>query len=258
LICGTDTLQVAVASGQEFFQKIMGPWIAPERVSFLAARRYTGNDFYHPREGDVELLSQPKSWSTIDYVTVNDPRVSGTAELLVERAGEGHGLLLWFDCETAPGLGFSNAPGARQNNAYPQQLFPWPEAVPLRAGDAVDVELYADPVGDDYVWRWNTVIRGADGSVRKRFRQSTFFSSPVWAETLPLRAETHRPAPNEEGAIASFVLTHMDGTSTLAEIAESLRGEFPQHFPNHKQAFDRAADVSVRYSRRRGQGDKPL
>lgn len=252
LIAARDMLRVAVASAAETHGRVMGPWIERERASFDAARRYLANTFQTPRADDVQLLSAAATWCEVDYHSVNDTRGSGSARLKVETPGTGHGLLLWFDCETAPGCRFSNAPGANPDSIYSQRLLWWPEPVALAAGETVEAEIHADPVGEDYIWRWNTVVRDAAGQPRREFRQSTFFGSPIPAETLPLRAAEHRPQLNEEGAVEGFILERMDGKRSLQAIAEELRARFPERFRDPRMALNRVAETSVRYARRNG------
>lgn len=252
LIAARDTLRVAVAAAPEMYQRIMGPWVAPERVSFEATRRYVANALYHPREQSVELRSAAGTWFELDYRTFTSLHAAGRAELAVELAGTAHGLLVWFDCETISGCTFSNAPGANPDSVYQQRMLCWPEAVELQAGETVHAEILADPVGEDYTWRWNTTVRGADGKTRKQFRQSTFFASPIAVETLPLRAAEHRPALNEEGAIERYILERMDGTRPLQTIADELGERFPDHFRDARKAFERVSAMSVRFSRRNG------
>jgi protein arginine N-methyltransferase 1 len=252
LIAARDTLRVAVAAAPELYRRLMGPWGAPGRVSFEATRRYVANGLYHPREQSLELLSAPGTWCEIDYRTFHSLHAAGKAELVAERPGAAHGLLVWFDCETIAGCSFSNAPGANPNSVYQQRMLCWPEAITLRPGEVVEAEILADPVGDDYTWRWNTTVRGADGKPRQQFRQSTFFASPISAETLALRAAGHRPALNEEGAIERFILERMDGSRPLQAIADEVRERFPGHFADSRKALDRVAMTSARFSRRNG------
>jgi hypothetical protein len=86
--------------------------------------------------------------------------------------------------------------------------------------------------------------------VKARFRQSSFFCSPIEAETLPLRARDHRPTLNEKGAIESFALQQMDGTRTSEEIAKALLQRYPRHFLRESDAVDYVAELAVRYSQR--------
>jgi len=208
------------------------------------------NSFYSA--GDkAQVLSNAAKWCELDYRNALEARGAGAAVLRIERAGRAHGLLLWFDGETIAGCGFSNAPGVNPASVYGQLLFSWPEPVMLNAGDEVEVELHADPVGEDYVWRWNTTIRSR-GKVSKQFRQSTFFSSPIRAETLPLRSADHRPELNDDGIVERFILERTDGSRSVQAIAHELQSRFPQRFADERKALNLVSDVSVHFSRRNG------
>jgi protein arginine N-methyltransferase 1 len=250
LIGTRDTIRVVTISAGGMYERLFGPWIEPARATFDSARKYALNAFHRARQEELEMLSTIETWCELDYRTLTDTRVAGTARMPVTRPGTAHGLLMWFDCETLPGIGFSNAPGLNLKSVYNQRFLGFPEPVEVRPGDVFDVEFHADPVGGDYTWRWTTTLRDAAGGVRKEFRQSTFFSSPIAAETLALRAAGHRPDLNEEGAIERFILERMDGKKSLEDIARELRNAFPQRFRETKTAFDRVCDVSVRFGRR--------
>lgn len=252
LIAARDTLRVAVGAAPKFHDRMVGPWIEPERATFAATRRYIVNTFHSPRGEDAGMLSSAETWFEIDYRTFTELRAAGQARMQVTHPGTAHGLLLWFDCEAIAGSGFSNAPGANPNSVYSQRMFFWPEAVALQPGDVVEAELHADPVGDDYIWRWNTTIRDAGGKPRKEFRQSTFFGFPVAAETLPQRAAGHRPVLNDDGAVERFILEQMDGTRSVEAIAQEVERQFPRRFRQPRKAFNLVSELSVRFSRRNG------
>ena len=61
----------------------------------------------------------------------------------------------------------------------------------LEPGDQVVVDLRAELVVGEYVWRWNTTVTGADGEPRWRYRQSTLLGVPLSAASLRRRASTH-------------------------------------------------------------------
>jgi protein arginine N-methyltransferase 1 len=120
----------------------------------------------------------------------------------------------------------------------------------LSEGDGVSVTLRADLVDDDYVWRWDTRVTAAcdPSQVKARFRQSTFYGAPISLDKLKRREAGYVPPPAEDARIDGFVLSRLDGQSSLGEIATELCAGFPQRFARQQDALTRAADVAQRYA----------
>jgi protein arginine N-methyltransferase 1 len=185
----------------------------------------------------------------MDYSSIEQPDVTGELAWTVERPGTAHGLVVWFDAELADGIGFSNAPG-QPELIYGQAFFPLQEPVTLSEGDVASISLKADLVDDDYLWRWDVRVTadGAAGRVKARFRQSTFYGAPISLDKLKQREGGYIPPPAEAAEIDQFVLSQLDGRTSLGEIAAGLRARFPQRFPRQQDALTRAGDVAQRYA----------
>ncbi len=250
LIPRCDTMWAAVAEDPKEYSNLVAVWSDNHNgLDLRAGRGVVTNTVLKVRRKPEQLLVTPQCWATLDYTTLEDPNVSGQVTWSVARPGTAHGLSLWFDSTLADGVGFSNAPGAPEA-IYSQMFFPWSEAVPLAAGDLVTVTLQADLVGEDYVWRWDTMVRGPDpaGPLKAEFRQSTFFGAPLSREHLRKRAADHRPVLDVEGQIDCFVLARMDGRASQEEIARQTAERFPVRFARWEIALTRVADLSKKYS----------
>jgi protein arginine N-methyltransferase 1 len=234
-----DLLYAAAAELPETYAELTSPWRNEEfDLVFEQARRCVLNDFHRIDPKPEQLLTAPVCWAVLDYRTIESPDVSARLEMRVKRAGLGHGLVLWFDAELAPGIGFSNAPG-QPKLIYGRRFLPWFEPVPLQPGDAIQVEIHANLVGNEYIWRWNTEI-----PQKACFRQSTFYSQPLWKEDLRKRAGNFTPSLNEDGEITAFVLNRMNGNSTVKEIAAALQARFPARFKDLKAALAKAGELA--------------
>ncbi len=252
LIPKKDTLWAAIAEAPEYYGKIVGCW---EKNVFgldlSPARRLAVNDIGKVRLTPEQLLTKPQAWCTLDYATIEDANVQGTLGWTIERAGTGHGVLVWFEAELVDGVGFSNAPGSSEL-IYGSQFFPWPEPVPLAAGQHVCVGLDAKLVEDDYVWRWATQVASPDGSGRvANFEQSQVAGAVLSLAKLHNRASDHIPQLSEEGRTRFRALALMDGRASLEEIARQLAAEFPGRFVRWQQALSYAADIASDNSRSR-------
>jgi protein arginine N-methyltransferase 1 len=192
----------------------------------------------------------PACWATLDYAVIESPDICGEATWTMARAGTGHGLLVWYDAVLADGVGFSNAPNAPEL-IFGAAFFPWASSVRLADGDGVTVALYADLVGNDYVYRWNSRVldQGDPGRIKADFRQSSFFSMPLAPARLQKQAARHVPVLDEEGLIDRQILTLMDGTMALEEIAQRIRDLFPSRFSSTREALTHVGELSQKYSR---------
>jgi protein arginine N-methyltransferase 1 len=215
-----------------------------------AARRLVVSNAEKVRVSPNQLLTAHQLWTTLEYGSVDSSDVRGNLDWSVERAGSGHGILVWFDADLAEGSGFSNAPSAPET-IYGSLLFPWPQPVSLTTGQAVGVSLEAKLVEDDYVWRWTTRIEPLEGSGEPQinFNQSQLAGEVFSAEQLRRRAADYVPQLSEEGRLRRRSFELMDGKVSLEEIAHRLAMEFPQRFPSWHQALSYVGLISREYSR---------
>lgn len=251
LIPRCDTLWAAVVAAPSLYRRHLGVWEGRKfGLNQAAARDLAINTLQRCHLGPDKLLGPPQCWGRLDYATMQSPNLTGEVTWEMDRPGTAHGLLLWFDAELAPGIGFSNAPGAPKL-IYGQIFFPWPQPVTLARGDLVAVSLAARLVGEDYIWNWNTRILepGQAESAKADFRQSTFFGVPLSPAILEQRSQSHLPKLNEAGQIDRFILEHMDGQSSLGEIAQQVAARFPSRFAQAPEALSRVQELSRKYSR---------
>ncbi len=236
LLPACDVLWAAVVEAPERYQEIVGPWQA-HGVDLGAAERLVTNTWRKTRIESHELLVKPSCWATLDYYQIETADVRARISWQAERAGAAHGIAVWFDSVLVEDIGFSNAPGAPES-IYGIGLFPFPRPVSVAEGDRIDVTLRADFVDDDYVWRWETDFPTAS------FKQSTFFGAPLSSAQLRKRANTHAPVVNDNGSITRFVLSEMDGTNSLEQIAARLSERFAVD-----DALRVVAEISEKYGK---------
>lgn len=239
-----DTLWAAVVHAPAPYEGIVGPWTSAARgLELRRGLEVALNNWVGVSAEPGQLLSPPASWGTIDYATVTEPRLSGTATCTVARAGTAHGMCAWFDTEIHSGIAFSNAPGA-PSTLYGQAFFPWLEPVAVDAGDVVHVRFQVLPGRPDSIWTWDTSVATAAGELRASFRQSTFFGYVFPADDVRRRGDSHVPALSVSGRVARDVLAQIDGARSLGEIAAEIRERYPDRFPDWIAALERVADVS--------------
>jgi hypothetical protein len=212
------------------------------------AARVLANNFARVKAAPHQLLGAAQKIATLDFATLADFDLRAEARLVAARAGTAHGLCAWFDSILAPGVALSNEPG-QPPLIYGNAFFPWPQPVPIDAGDVVVARMRADLVGDDYVWTWNCEVTGAGGHAKARFRQSDFTGEMVSEASLRKRGASHVPVLSEHGEVERMVLECMTGRLSVEEIARQVAARYPARFPRWEEALAYVGDVAARFSR---------
>ena len=250
LIPRRDSLWAAVIEAPQAYHEIVGAWESNSLQQDLTpARRRVVNDISKIRATPDQLLTKPKLWTVLDYAAIEGPDAQGRLDWTIERAGTGHGLLVWFEADLAEGIGFSNAPGAPET-IYGSLLFPWTRPVPLAPGQVVRADIQAKLIENDYVWRWATRIQPANGGQDSAicFEQSQLQGAVLSAATLHRQASDYVPHLSADGLLHRRTLELMDGAVPLEEIARRLAVEFPGRFARWQQALSYAGAVSQKFS----------
>jgi type I protein arginine methyltransferase len=251
LIPRKETIWAAVVEAPELYGKIVDPWERNTLGEDLsAARRLVVNELQKANFASEQLLTEPQIWATLDYSTVEDPDVRSELNWKIQRDAIGHGFAVWFEADLADGAGFSNGPGATET-IYASKFFPWPQPVPLAAGQCVRVDLLAKLLERDYFWAWSTKIASRESPAKTiaQFNQSQLRGSVLSPAALQRGASTFVPHISEAGRIQQRTLELMDGRASLEEIARRLAVEFPARFTAWQKALSYAGALSREHSR---------
>jgi len=248
LIPQRDTLKAALAEADVYYSSLTSPWGGSlqglDLSSSLSVILNEKHTVIFKRE---QLLSEPQNWCVLDYAAGVQKQAAANLSFRVVRPGVAHGLCLWFETQLFEDIGYSSGPDGA-STIYGQAFLPWLEPVNVVEGQEIQVELHADLVGDDYVWRWNTRI-DIPGSKARHFQQSTFQGANFAPHSLHRRAAGFVPALSETGEADRWLLQAMDGKASLQEIAQEAAKLFPKLFSGWDEAFRRAAELSGKYSR---------
>lgn len=246
-----DLLRAVPAQAAMEYEKVVVPWQRNDfGIDLSAGWPFVCNDWWRARSDPAspeDLLASPGTWAEIDYLRTESPNLDGHIEWRIDRPGTLHGLYVWFDCEMADGLGFSNAPDLPAL-VYGRGFFPMAQAIEVVRGDQVGARITATRVAGKYVYRWNTRIMDSAGNLKGDFKQSTFNSRPIDPQELRRVAADFVPTLNLDGQIDRAIIQAMADARSLGQIAASIAMQYPQRFTNFTAALNHVAKVSVRYS----------
>lgn len=248
LIPARDQLRIALANHPQTYRTHREPWLRNNYgVDLSAGHRFAANQWLKVHLKPDDLLSQAQDLALLDYATIVNPDLETTATLVADRDGEVQGLLVWFDSELVPGIGFSNAPG-EPKLIYGQNFFPLERPLSLLKGDRVDVEINAHLIAGSYVWSWNTRLRTKDPATPEiALRQSDFLAKVLSPRKLTTRSPSFVPLAQKSQLIDRHCLDMFDGEKSLGEIAHRLQTDFPGVFANSVDAVNHVADLAERY-----------
>jgi len=248
LIPRCDVVWAAVVEAPELYGEYTTPWMINDYdFDMRAARAIVTNTWRKCRVKPDQLLTEPQCLAKLDYRDIKSSDLKEQIKLTAERSGAAHGLCVWFDAIVGDGIGFSNAPSAPEL-IYGSAFFPLPDPVVLVTGDTVSVAVQAHLVGEDYIWSWDTCVTSESKEVKAEFKQSTFFGVPLSAANLRKQAAKYIPALDQEGQIDRFILTSMDGRTSLNDIANAVSARYSSHFTTWQDALTRVGELSKRYS----------
>jgi protein arginine N-methyltransferase 1 len=250
IVPARETIWAAPVSSPVNYERTMNAWTTEYGFDLSAARIRSANEWVKRWLSPDELLAEPGRCAVLDYHSLDGPNMSGEVSWVVARDGVAHGLGVWFDAETAPGVGFSNSPASGESHVYGQGFFVFPDQVTLSAGDLIRVRLRADFAGDGYFWGWDThVTDGSSGRQKATYRQSTWLAASLTPEKLRRRAGTFVPTPGDDARIDRCILELMDQKMSLGEMAAKVAAAFPLSFRSTDVALARVGWLSQRYSK---------
>lgn len=244
-----DTLRMALVRSPKLYRTCHYPWRANAYgLDLSAGQSFAANTELKAYLKPRSLLSAPRDLAVIDYRTVVEPNVDSTVELVAEKDGVAHGLLVWFDAEIAEGLGYSNAPG-QPELVYGQMLLPFADPPRLKAGDRVIARFRGNLVDRNYLWSWDgKVIDGQTGAARNPFQQSTFASRVISKQAAAAGSNLAIPQPSVRMQIDADCLAMVDGGTDQDGIAKALMERYPEQLTTYRAALDSVVSLLGRYA----------
>lgn len=211
-------------------RKLAEGWRAPGvPAEFHWLSQYSVNSKHLVNLKRGELLGPPADLGALEAFADHPEYLSWSASLTMERPGMLHGLAGWFEASLAPGITMTNSPLSDDKIDRAQAFLAIEEAMPVEAGERVDVRVMTRP--DDGLIAWNVALpRNA-----RVFRHSTWASMSLSAETLRNSQASRVPRPTPEGRARTTVLGYCDGRRTAQEIEAAILRDHPSLFPSEAE-----------------------
>jgi protein arginine N-methyltransferase 1 len=252
LIPFRDTLWAAPLELPSEYEKIVAAWESPlDGLDLSVAREHVANGWWRVLAPLEALLAEPERVAVLDYRAIESPDLKLSTEFEATRSRTLHGFGVWFGCELADGVGFSNAPPLEPGRIYGQAFFPLTEPVDLSPGDEISFDLSANLIGGEYLFRWDTRIAARSDPERAKasFSQSTLFARPLSPHSLAGLQDDHMPALTEQGQAVAYVLAHTDGQRAIRELSQDIVAMFPDLFRSASEAVSFVTEVTRKYCR---------
>lgn len=246
MIPSQDTVWIAAVENADLYERKVRPWTEDYGLDLEVLEQYHVNTLHRVSLDRDDLISEPNRLATLNYRKIRDARFTAEASFRVLRSGYVHGLVLWFDSELIPGVGFSNRPATGEESLiYGQAFLPLSRPVSVEERDRVDTTVWAHPSDPSYVWSWRVEIQGSEGP--RDLRQSMFFGGPITGKTLRRSASGFRPRLGTEGRMHRWILERMNGERSIGDIARETADRFG--ISNVDEVARRVVELSIRFGR---------
>ncbi|MEL0065133.1 MAG: class I SAM-dependent methyltransferase [Gammaproteobacteria bacterium] len=214
-----------------FYADMIDCWLDDQfGLSHAELRKYAVNTVYH-QHFDLhphELLAAPAMLQTIDFNLADEASCRASLQFRLSESAGIHGFLGWFDMQLDKnwlGTGPADEP-----THWSQVFLPVDPVLRLEAGALLALEIDRPEFGE-WSWRWQHGDQSAQHSV--------FLSRPFTPTALGRRAEGYQPQLSGQGEMAKWVLHHMDGSRTVADLAAGLVSDLGHPNPRQAETFVR-------------------
>jgi protein arginine N-methyltransferase 1 len=218
-------------------------------LDFSPARSLAVNNMLWAELSPESCLSEPASLVRVETASASSADISGERVFVAQRDGLVHGIGTWFTADLAPGERISNGPPLT-TPSWSQVLLPLEQPLPVRQGDSLSVQIQTKHNAAH--WQWQVSTNGtAHGQAS--FQESVQPHQATLAGELGAPPQTfspdHKPVRTEEAQVDLFILSAMDGATTVKEIARQVSARFPIQFSTIDNALDHIHDLTEGYCR---------
>jgi protein arginine N-methyltransferase 1 len=193
---------------------------------------------YHVTGDDLVALATGEELTS--FPSDHPGPIGGTVGFEIDRAGRLDGFIGWFEARMSPSVTMTNDPWSPGRFDRWCNFYATDEAVEVRGGDEVSVQLDVRPrLG---VVAWTTDV-ARQGGARRRMRQSTLHGSLMTGATLDHHALGRAVPDSERLDLVRAVVDLIDGVRTEADIVGALGDRVGAGFASHAHLVKVVRDV---------------
>ncbi len=240
LMPGAASMEAVPVSVPELHAEEIGAWSATQHeVDLGSARTYAANTiFYGPSHlREATYLAEPKTLHTLDFRESDYSTVDARVEFEVTETGACHGFIGWLNIQLGDSW-LSTSPRDKPLHWSPVFL-PLDPPLELEKGQRVSFALHRAPFGE---WTWGV---STESTSQKR---STFLSKPLKAATFKKAAPDYTPVLGPEGRALAYAVSRCDGSTTVTDIAASVRQQWPKRYRTDTEAMNFVRQVVKRFA----------
>ncbi len=196
------------------------------------------NQAHYASSPGIKMLSDEITLRNIDLINCEDIVFNFSNQIQVTDAGIIHGIIGWWDCWFTPDQYFSNSPNAPANT-WGQMFFPFRYPVKVVKNDVITVDFnsYHSKYTEDINYRWALKFKN------NQQEHNTFISKIFNRDAIDKFNPERSPELNSNGKIVNYILSNVDGTRSVKDIAVNLYEQFPKQFPSIEQAIVKINDI---------------
>jgi len=215
-------LSIAPVQSAEMTNEVEFWGTKPDDVDVSATVGYVANDVHSPKLDIDDLLASPVVCR--EQPTWINESFTLDASFVLERDGVLQAIAGMFEAVMADGVLMSNNPRSADRMEHRwNSLYPLPESVAVRAGDAVTASIDVD-VDDERV-TWHVTVGAGQG--RRSFKQSTFFASMLTADDVQRLSKDHVPQLGAKGEVWRTGFELVQQGLSIGELEQELSRRFP-------------------------------
>lgn len=249
LLPGKDTIFATIFENPEIYRKYEYAWGTNVYGLDLSPGRHLAvNSIHSGHIMESEQLTAPAAVASLDYHVIENDNLDCAFTVEIARSGTAHGLCLWFDTQLIGNIGYTSGPG-KNALVYGTAILLFEKPTPVQAGETVRLSIGARLIDNAYVWQWQSIFNAENSdAIKYSWNQNSVATEIPAIQSLRKYSSKHMPELNLQGQAMKFMISKMNGKTTLEDIAKMTCTKFPGVYGHWKDAMGDLSSFSQEYS----------
>ena len=230
LIPESASMMAVPITSASYYKDTIEIWSKPHlEIDLSICRNYANNTVFYPRNELREsiYLSNPKEILNLDFYTADNISCKSEVQFKINQTELCHGICGWFDMRLGKKW-FSTDPHKSTSHWSPAFL-PLDPPVKVKKGDNLNLQISRMPYGE---WNWSI---GINDNIQKH---STFYSLPLTSKSITKASLDFKPKISEKGNAAMYVLSNLDASNSIKDIAQGVTRNYPDSYNDLDHAIE--------------------